>query len=110
MKGLILVVLAIGFFMFYQQSPMYAIIIIGIFIAGYIFVKSRKSGSGIGGFLKGKTPQNNSNMDDLITLMMLQQLTNNSNSRIENIDETKNNEHEEYIEKVKQETLALLDE
>ena len=57
--------LGIGFFMFYQQNPMYAIIMIVIFIAGYIFVKSRKSGSGISGFLKGKTPQSNNNMDDL---------------------------------------------
>lgn len=109
-KGLILVVLAIGFFMFYQQSPVYAIIIIGIFIAGYIFIKSRKSGSGISGFLKGKSSQSNNHMDDLITLMMLQQLTNNSSSRIEEVDATKDNEHENYIEKVKQETLALLDE
>ena len=65
--------------MFYQQNPMYAVIVIGIFIAGYILVKSRKSGSGLSGFLKGTASQSNNNMDDLITLMMLQQLTNNSN-------------------------------
>ncbi|MHA1932483.1 MAG: hypothetical protein ACW96X_08080 [Promethearchaeota archaeon] len=110
MKGYFYIVLIIGFFMFYQQNPMYAIIIIGIFIAGFIFIKSRKSGSGISGFLKGKAPQTNNNMDDLIALMMLQQLTNNSNSRIENIDEKGNNDHERHIEKVKQEALALLDE
>ncbi len=105
-----MVVLAIGFFMFYQQSPVYAIIIIGIFIAGYIFVKSRKSGSGIGGFLKGKSAQPNNHMDDLITLIMLQQLTNNTNSRLDSIEERDNNDHEKHIEKIKQETLALLDE
>ncbi len=105
-----MVVLAIGFFMFYQQSPMYAIIIIGIFIAGYIFVKSRKSGSGIGGFLKGKSAQPNNHMDDLITLMMLQQLTNNSTFRQEPFKDQTENDHEKHIEKVKQETLALLDE
>jgi len=82
-----------------------------IFIAGYILVKSRKSGSGLLGFLKGKAPQSNSNMDDLITLMMLQQLTNNNNnSRIERVGDTDSNEHEHYIEKVKQEALALLDD
>ena len=81
-----------------------------IFIAGYILVKSRKSGSGLLGFLKGKAPQSNSNMDDLITLMMLQQLTNNNNSRIERVEDTDSNEHEQYIEKVKQEALALLDD
>jgi len=103
-------VLAIGFFMFYQQNPMYAIIMIVIFIAGFIFVKSRKSGSGVLGFLRGKAPQTNNNMDDLITLMMLQQLTNNNNSRIERFEDTDGNEHEKYIEKVKQEALALLDD
>ena len=89
---------------------MYAIIIIGIFIAGYIFVKSRKSGSGIGGFLKGKSSQSNNHMDDLITLMMLQQLTNNSTFRQEPFKDPTENDHEKHIEKVKQETLALLDE
>jgi hypothetical protein len=96
--------------MFYQQSPMYAIVVIVIFIAGYIFIKSRKSGSGISGFLKGKNSQPNNSMDDLITLMMLQQLTNNSNSRIERREDPTDNEHEKYVEKVKQEALALLDE
>ncbi|MHA2180349.1 MAG: hypothetical protein ACXAAH_02865 [Promethearchaeota archaeon] len=110
MKGYCYIVLIIGFFMFYQQNPMYAIIMIGIFIGGYVLVKSRKSGSGVSGFFKGKTSQPNNNMDDLITLMMLQQLTNNSNSRIENIDEKRIRDHEKQIEKVKQEVLAILDE
>ncbi len=110
MKGYFYIVLIIGFFMFYQQNPMYAIIVIGVIAVGYIIVKSRKSGSGLAGFFKGKTPQTNSNMDDLITLMMLQQLTNNSNSRVENIDENRNNDHENHIEKVKQEVLDLLDD
>lgn len=79
-------------------------------LAGYVFIKSRKSGSGISGFFKGKGSQPNNNMDDLITLMMLQQLTNNSNSRIERREDQTDNEREEHIEKVKQETLALLDE
>lgn len=105
-----MVVLAIGFFMFYQQSPMYAIIIIVIFIAGYIFIKSRKSGSGVSRFLSGKGSQPNNHMDDLITLMMLQQLTGNTNSRIETYEDPTDNERERYIEKVKQEALALLDE
>ncbi|MHA1987213.1 MAG: hypothetical protein ACW98D_11280 [Promethearchaeota archaeon] len=96
--------------MFYQQNPMYAIIVIGVCAVGYILIKSRRSGSGISGFFKGKTPQTNTNMDDLITLMMLQQLTNNSNSRIERPDELENNDHENHIEKVKQEALALFDD
>jgi hypothetical protein len=89
---------------------MYAIIMIAIFIAGYVFIKSRKSGSGISGFLKGKASQSNGNMDDLITLMMLQQLTNNSTFRQETFKDQIENDHEKHIEEVKQETLALLDE
>lgn len=96
--------------MFYQQSPMYAIIVIVIFIAGYIFIKSRKSGSGISGFFKGKGAQQHNNMDDLITLMMLQQLTSNSNSDFRRYQEEADSEHENHIEKVKQEALALFDE
>ena len=110
MKGYCYIVLIIGFFMFYQQNPMYAIIVIGICAVGYILIKSRKSGSGIAGFFKGKAPQTNSNMDDLITLMMLQQLTNNSNSRIERFEDTANDDREKHIEKVKQEVLELLDD
>ncbi len=102
--------LGIGFFMFYQQNPMYAIIMIVVFIAGYIFVKSRKSGSGIAGFLKGNPSQSNNNIDDLITLMMLQQLRNNSNSEFRKFEDPTDNEHEKHIEKVKQETLALFDD
>ena len=96
--------------MFYQQNPMYAIIMIVIFIAGFIFVKSRKSGSGIAGLFKGKGTQTNTNMDDLITLMMLQQLTNNSNSRIDRNEDYDTIDHENHIEKMKQEALDLLDE
>ena len=109
-KGYCYIVLVIGFFIFYQQNPMYAIIIIGVFIVGYIVVKSRKSGSGIGGFLSGKNSQPNSTMDDLITLMMLQQLTNNSNSDLKQFEDRSNNDQEEQIERVKQEALALFDE
>jgi hypothetical protein len=42
--------------------------------------------------------------------MMLQQLTNNSNSEIKKFEEQTDDEHERYIERVKKETLALLDE
>ena len=110
MKGYFYIVLIIGFFLFYQQNPMYAIIIIGVFIVGYIVVKSRKSGSGIGGFLSGKKSQPNSTMDDLITLMMLQQLTNNSNSELKQWEDRSNNDHEQQIERIKQEALELFDE
>ncbi|MHA2036239.1 MAG: hypothetical protein ACW972_08875 [Promethearchaeota archaeon] len=110
MKGYCYIVLAIGFFMFYQQNPMYAVIVIGIFIVGYVMVKSRKSGKGISGLFHGKGIQPHNSMDDLITLMMLQQLTANSNMRHDKYEEEASMKHEREIEKVKQEALALLDD
>jgi hypothetical protein len=96
--------------MFYQQNPTYAVVVIGIFIAGYILVKSRKSGKGISGLFRGKGVQSHTSLDDLITLMMLQQLTTNSNMRSDNFEKDTNREHEKEIEKMKQEALALLDD
>ncbi|MHA2260750.1 MAG: hypothetical protein ACXACO_22515 [Promethearchaeota archaeon] len=108
MKGLCYIVLIIGFFLFYQQNPVYAIVIIVIFVVGFLFVKSRKSGSGGGfGFLKGKGSQQNNHMNDLITIMMLQQLIGESSPK------ERGNERdlrEDQIEKTKQEILDLLDE
>ncbi len=109
MKALFYIILIVGFFIFYQQNPLYAIVIIGIFIAGFIFIKSRKSGSGGGfsRFLSGKGNQQNSNMNDLITIMMLQQLIGDSRPREH---ENERNVREEQIEKTKQEILDLLDD
>ncbi|KKN25172.1 hypothetical protein LCGC14_0887550 [marine sediment metagenome] len=96
--------------MFYQQSPTYAIIIIIIFIVGYLFIKSRRSGSsGLFGFLKGNVQQQNSNMDDVITIMMLQQLFNNSNSNQRSDDNFKEKK-DIQLEETTQEILDLLDD
>ncbi|MFW9822411.1 MAG: hypothetical protein ACFFE4_05725 [Candidatus Thorarchaeota archaeon] len=109
MKGYCYIALAIGFFIFYQQNPVYAFVIIGVFIVGYLLFKSRKSGLGGSRFLKGQSSQSTNNMDDLITLMILQQITNNSNSELRKLEEHNDTEHEHYIEKMKQEALSLLD-
>jgi hypothetical protein len=115
MKGFCYIALILGFFIFFQQNPVYAIVIIVIFIGVYIFFKSRKSGSqgGVFGFFSGKNAQQESRMDDLITLMMIQQLLNSpsensDNRRSKKVDFT--NDHEEQIEKIKQEVLGLLEE
>ena len=94
--------------MFFQQSPTYAIIIIIVFIVGYLFIKSRRSGSsGLFGFMKGNVQQQNSNMDDVITIMMLQQLFNNSNSYQRNDDVVKEKK-DRKLEETTQEILKLL--
>ncbi|MFX1375185.1 MAG: hypothetical protein ACFFA0_05180 [Promethearchaeota archaeon] len=109
MKMLCYSVLIIGFFLFYQQNPIYAVIVITIFIVGYLFIKSRRSpssGRGLFGFMKGNQQQGNRNFDDLITLMMLQQLMSNaSNHSAQDIDIT----HEESVDKIKKEILDILD-
>ena len=113
MKGLFYIILIIGFFMFYQQSPIYAVIIIIVFIVGYLFIKSRRSGSsGLFGFMKGNVHQQNSNMDDVITMIMLQQLFNNSNSNSyqKNDENSKENNRDIKLEVITQEILDLLDD
>lgn len=111
MKVLCYFVLIIGLFLFYQQNPLYAIIIIGVLLVGYLYIKSRKSragGGGLFGFMKGNQPQQNADMDNLITVILLQQLLNSSSTQYS--QEKKKNPEEEKIEKTKQEILELFDE
>jgi len=114
MKGLCYIVLIIGFFIFFQQNPMYAVIFIGIFVVAYLYVKSKRSGSGGGvfGFMKGNPQHQDGNFNDILTLMMLQQLFNNSGSHTteRQSDITKEKSNEDQIEQTKQEVLELLDE
>jgi hypothetical protein len=113
MKGYCYIALILGFFVFYQQNPMYAIIIIVLFIGVYLFFKSRSSGSsrGVFGFFSGKNAQQDSRMDDLITLMMIQQLMNSSLENNDNrVDYEKKKEQDQQIDKIKQEVLELLEE
>lgn len=110
MKGLCYIALIIGFFIFYQQNPVYAVIIIVLFIGLYIFFKSRTSGGGgVLGFLSGKNPQQDSKIDDLIMLMMIQQLM-SPNERDTPVIDNKKEERKKQIEKIKNEVLDLLDE
>lgn len=110
MKMLCYLVLILGFFMFYQQNPLYAIIAISVMLGGYLYIKSKRSQSGSGGvfgFMKGSQPQGNGNLDDLITLMMVQQLIgSNNNHKIQEIDTS----HKEELDQIKQEVLDIFDE
>ncbi|MFX1377911.1 MAG: hypothetical protein ACFFA4_02360 [Promethearchaeota archaeon] len=113
MKGYCYIALIIGFFIFYQQNPIYAIVIIALFIGVYLFFKSRSSGSNrsILGFFSGRNTQQDNRMDDLITLMMIQQLMNSSSQSSDNRGgNDKKKEQDEQIDKIKQEVLELLEE
>jgi len=110
MKGFCYIALIIGFFIFYQQNPLYAIGIIVLFFGVYIFYKSRTSTSGSGpmSFLAGRPNQQDTKVDDLITLMLVQQLM-NSNHNGENKDSIRNSGKEERIEKIDQTKHKILD-
>lgn len=110
MKAFCYLVLLLGFFMFFQQSPTYAVIVIGAIAVGYLYIKSKRSPSGNSGFLgfgKGNPQQGTGNYEDLITLIMIQQLMgSNTNYQNQEIDTS----HKEEIDKIKQEVLDLFDE
>ncbi len=110
MKGFCYITLIVGFFLFYQQNPMYAIVIIVLFFGVYIFYKSRTStsGNGIMSFLAGSTSHQDTKVDDLITLMMVQQLM-NSNNNSGNNGSIRHSEDKERIEKIEQTKREILD-
>jgi len=114
MKGYCYIALVISFFIFYQQNPMYALVMIALFIIVYIYFKSRRAGSSSGkfGFFGGRGNQaHDSRMDDLITLIMVQQLLNFSSPDTDNhMYEDSKKSRKEQIEKTQQEVLELLEE
>ena len=112
MKGMCYIVLILGFFLFYQQNPMYAIVIIVIFVGVYLFYKSRTSpaGSGITSFLSGKRSPQDNKIDDLITLMVVSQFLNTPSSNHDDRPSTANDKEVSDIENTKQEILRLLEE
>ena len=101
--------------MFYQQSPVVSIVIVIIFLASYMYYKSRngRNSSNRGAFFSGKQSQNNSRVDDLVTLVVLQQMFDKpSTSKVNEFrsNQDKSHKQEEQIEKIKHEILELLEE
>jgi hypothetical protein len=116
MKGMCYIILIVAFLMFYQREPVFSIIILGMIVGLYLFFRSRRStrrgkSKGIlGSFLGGNQYQENQ-MDDLITLMMVQQLFQNSNksANLDRQDKPSISEKENNIEKTKNEILDLFE-
>ncbi len=120
MKGMCYIVLIIAFLMFYQREPVFTVIIIGLAVGLYLFFKSRRSSSrGRGrGFLSALTGRANNqqdrNIDNMLTLMMVQQLF--SNNSCQNLSSNnkqfkkKENSHQKEIKRVKEEVLRLFNE
>ena len=117
MKGMCYLILIVAFLMFYQQEPIFTIIIIGIAAGLYLFFRSRKSSSRrrSGGFFSAITGRTNDryerNIDDMITLMMLQQLFSKKTPQPKNENlMTNDNSEPAKLEKIKEDILALLPE
>jgi hypothetical protein len=112
MKGYCYAALIIGFFVFYQQNPIYAIVIIVLFGGVYLFFQSRKSRSksGVFRFFTRTNVQQDNRMNDLITFLMIQQLLNISSHPDDNRLEEENTKRKKEIDKIKQEVLDLLEE
>jgi len=113
MKVLCYFAIIVGFMMFYQKDPILTVTIIVIGVGVYIFFKSRKGKGGIvNAFFSGRSNSQDSKIDDLITLIILQQMFSTpSSNEISNGNKAseKNNTREEEIEKVKEEILTLLE-
>jgi len=111
MKSILCLVLIVAFLMYYQTNPVLTIVIVVVGLGIYIFYKSKTSGSGSGisRFLSGRNPQQeDGKMDDLITLVMLQQLLNTSprDTPHGHLDQKPKDEN---LEKARNEVLELLE-
>ncbi|MBY9008303.1 MAG: hypothetical protein KGD74_00395 [Candidatus Lokiarchaeota archaeon] len=111
MKGFCLIAIVVAMLMFYQKEPVYTVVIIGIGVVIYFVYKSKKSGKGLlGGFFSGNQSQQDSRIDDLIALMMLQQFSSTNpqnNSASHQISEDARRRRE-AIDKTQKEVLDLL--
>ena len=115
MKALCYLVLIVAFLMYYQQNPVATVVIIFIALCAFLFFRSKRNNNGNirRGFLKGAHSIQDNHMNDLITLIMLQQLLNPSSSNQNNknyVLEEKRSDKEIEIEKVKRDILELLEE
>jgi c-di-AMP phosphodiesterase-like protein len=112
MKVFIYFILIIAFLMFYQQKPVFTVIIVGLLMLIFVFFKVLKyrGTSAPKSFLSNFRSSQSHKNDDILTLLLLQQVINSESPHIINIPMTprKINKHEHYIENIKQEILELL--
>ena len=90
-------------------------VIIVIILVAFFYYKAKKGNNlfGRGGFFSGSQPQNQHNIDDFITLMILQQMVNkpnNSYTVAKPVEDKSATERENAIEKARKEVHQLLEE
>lgn len=111
MKGYCILIIAVVVLVLYQREPFYTFVLLGAGLIGYMVIKARKSGNGFfGGFLSGKTSSEDSTIEDLVSLVMIQQLLseNTSSSNYSQIPDKEREKELSYLEKTQKEVLKLL--
>ena len=114
MKGYCILIIAVVVLVMYQREPFYTLVLLSTGIIIYIAYKARKSGNGFfGGFLSGKTTTQDNTIEDLVSLIMLQQLlsenSSSSSSNVTKIPDKKREKELSYLEKTQKEVLKLLE-
>ena len=117
MKGMCLIVIGLAFFMVYQTNPMGTLIIAGVILAGYVYIKSRKRGvprrTGLF-FGKGvRSMEESSPVNEVMTMLLVQQLLdkNRDNTKLSSKQSQEKdwNKRTKKLEQKKQEILSLLE-
>ncbi|MFX0058442.1 MAG: hypothetical protein ACFE85_10930 [Candidatus Hodarchaeota archaeon] len=99
--------------MVYQHNPVFTIIIVVIAASLYLFYKAKKGNSGLlRNLMSGRASSTQNSIDDLITLMIIQQMFNeNQASQPRNHPASrKKKDEQDKAERTKQEILDLLSE
>lgn len=112
MKGMCFLVIAFALILSYQKNPFGTIIAGGIGLMVYAFFKSRKKGAGTRRgwvFNKGGSPQH-SQMEDLISLLVVQSLLKNRIEPEEKKERREPSSKFQELETMKKEILSLFDE
>ncbi len=108
-----LIVIGLAFFMVYQTNPMGTLIIAGVILAGYAYIKSRKKGSsrrkGVF-FGKGvRSMQENSPINEIMTMFLVQQILDKNREKLSSSESQEKDQEILELEQKKREILSLLE-
>ena len=112
MKGICILVIAFALLLSYQNNPIGTIIIGGVSVLIYAFFKLKKGGAGSGriwGFNSGSSNQN-SQMEDLINLLVVQNYLKNIPEKNRQQEEEPQSPKMQEIKAIKNQILSLFDE
>ena len=109
MKGLCFLVIGLALVISFQNNPLGTILMGGVGILIYAFLKSRKNRTSGGGLIFRKGATSVSPSHDLMTLLMVQAIL-DRNSRHDRPPSSDGNAKDTEIERLKHEVLALFEE